>query len=51
MVSRFEILSGTDDGDMSASEFSHWLLELRLLTDSNLHKDKWVQEVPEKEKL
>ena len=41
MISRFEILSGTDERNkprnMSASEFTHWLLELRWLTDLNPH--------------
>ena len=41
MISRFEILSGTDERNtpqsMSATEFTHWLLELLWLTDLNPH--------------
>ena len=43
MISRFEILSGTDESNrpqnMSASECTHWLLELRWLTDLNPHNN------------
>ena len=44
VISRFEILSGTDERNrpwnMSASEFTHWLLELPWLTDLNTHSIK-----------